>query len=106
MLTVLWLQPVRDIEWPKSNNAKIGCDGDSFVMTYLQEVLKFNLKNIIKVKTESDYEEHFRNKSIVAAFFELPYEKVFIDKYHKGFTTSTQTYRFGGFGFVNNNYTL
>ena len=72
-------------------------------MTYLQEVLKFNLKNIIKVKTESDYEEHFRNKSIVAAFFELPYEKVFIDKYHKGFT---KTYRFGGFGFVNNNYTL
>ncbi|XP_075664762.1 glutamate receptor 3.5-like [Castanea sativa] len=100
MLTVLRLQPVRDIEWLRSSNAKIGCDGDSFVMTYLQEVLKFNLKNIIKVKTESDYEEHFRNKSIAAAFFELPYEKVFIDKYRKGFTTSTQTYRFGGFGFV------
>ena len=89
MLTVLRLQPVRDIGWLKSSNAKIGCDGDSFVMTYLQEVLKFNLKNIIKVKTESDYEEHFRNKSRAAAFFELPYEKVFIDKYHKGFTTST-----------------
>ncbi|XP_050287185.1 glutamate receptor 2.7-like [Quercus robur] len=98
MLTVERLQPVRDIEWLKSSNAPIGCDGDSFVMTYLQEVLK--LTNIIQVTTESAYQEHFRNKSITAAFYEIPYEKVFINKYCKGFTTSTQTYRFGGFGFV------
>ncbi|KAL0011230.1 hypothetical protein SO802_006338 [Lithocarpus litseifolius] len=97
MLTVQRLQPVRGIEWLKSSNAPIGCDGDSFVMTYLREVLK--LTNIVQVTTESDYEEHFRNKSIAAAFFELPYEKVFINKYCQGFTTSTQTYRFGGFGF-------
>ncbi|XP_075663617.1 glutamate receptor 2.4-like [Castanea sativa] len=98
MLTVQQLQPVRDIEWLKSSNAPIGCDGDSFVMTYLQEVLK--LTNIVQVTTESAYQEHFRNKSITAAFFEIPYEKVFINKYCEGFTTSTQTYRFGGFGFV------
>ncbi|KAM3748288.1 hypothetical protein ACB098_05G097000 [Castanea mollissima] len=98
MLTVQRLQPVRDIEWLKSSNAPIGCDGDSFVMTYLQEVL--NLTNIVQVTTESAYQEHFRNKSITAAFFEIPYEKVFINKYCEGFTTSTQTYRFGGFGFV------
>ena len=106
MLTVQRLQPVRDIEWLKRSNAPIGCDGDSFVMTYLQEVLNFNLKNIVKVKNESDYEEHFRNESIAAAFFELPYEKVFINKYCQGFTASTQTYRFGGFGFVSNNYSF
>ena len=102
MLTVQRLQPVRDIEWLKSSNAPIGCDGDSFVMTYLQEVLK--LTNIIQVTNESAYQEHFRNKSITAAVFEIPYEKVFINKYCKGFSTSTQTYRFGGFGFVSNNY--
>nr|XP_023897800.1 glutamate receptor 2.7-like [Quercus suber]POE54108.1 glutamate receptor 2.7 [Quercus suber] len=100
MLTVQRLQPVRDIEWLKSTNAKIGCDNDSFVMNYLQKVLKFNSKNIITVTTESDYEEHFKEKSIAAAFFELPYEKIFINKYCEGFTTSTQTYRFGGFGFA------
>uniref|UniRef100_A0A2N9G2Q9 Glutamate receptor n=1 Tax=Fagus sylvatica TaxID=28930 RepID=A0A2N9G2Q9_FAGSY len=100
MLTVLRLQPVEDIEWLKSSNSKVGCDGDSFVMSYLQNVLGFNPSNIIKVTTESDYKGHFENKSIAAAFFELPYEKVFINKYCKGYTTSAATYRFGGFGFV------
>nr|POF21991.1 glutamate receptor 2.7 [Quercus suber] len=100
MLTVQRLQPVRDIEWLRSTNAKIGCDNDSFVKNYLQNVLKFNSKNIITVTTESDYEEHFKEKSIAAAFFELPYEKIFINKYCKGFTISKQTYRFGGFGFA------
>ena len=75
MLTVQRLQPVRDIEWLKRSNASIGCDGDSFVMTYLQEVLNFNLKNIVKVKDESDYEEHFRNKSIAAAFLNFHMRK-------------------------------
>ena len=102
MLTVQRMQPFRDIEWLRSSNAPIGCDGDSFVMTYLQEVLK--LTNIVHVTSESAYQEHFRNKSITAAFFEIPYEKVFINKYCKGFTSSTQTYRFGGFGFVSDNY--
>uniref|UniRef100_A0A2N9FR20 Ionotropic glutamate receptor C-terminal domain-containing protein n=1 Tax=Fagus sylvatica TaxID=28930 RepID=A0A2N9FR20_FAGSY len=100
MLTVLRLQPVEDIEWLKSSNSKVGCDGDSFVMSYLQNVLGFNPSNIIKVTTESDYKGHFENKSIAAAFLELPYEKVFINKYCKGYTTSAATYRFGGFGFV------
>ena len=104
MLTVQRMQPVRDIEWLRSSNAPIGCDGNSFVMTYLQEVLK--LTNIVHVTSESAYQEHFRNKSITAAFFEVPYEKVFINKYCEGFTTSTQTYRFGGFGFVSNNYSF
>ena len=104
MLTVQRMQPVRDIEWLRSSNAPIGCDGDSFVMTYLQEVLK--LTNIVHVTSESAYQEHFKNKSITAAFFEIPYEKVFINKYCEGFTTSTQTYRFGGFGFVSNNYSF
>ena len=54
MLTVLRLQQVRDIEWLKSSNAKIGCDGDSFLMTYLQEVLKFNLKNIIYILLKAE----------------------------------------------------
>ncbi|KAF3969813.1 hypothetical protein CMV_006425 [Castanea mollissima] len=62
---------------------------------------KLNLTNIIHVTNKLyAYEEHFRNKSIATAFFELPYEKIFINKYCKGFTTFTQTNRFGGFGFV------
>ena len=106
MLTVLRLQPVEDIEWLKSSNSKVGCDGDSFVMSYLQNVLGFNPSNIINVTTEYDYKGHFENKSIAAAFLELPYEKVFTNKYCKGYTTSAATYRFGGFGFVSSNYTF
>ncbi|KAK7843948.1 glutamate receptor 3.1 [Quercus suber] len=90
MLTVQRLQPVRDIEWLTSTNAKIGCDNDSFVMNYLKNVLKFNSKNIITVASESDYEEHFKEKSIAAAFFELPYEKIFINKYWKGFAKTRE----------------
>jgi hypothetical protein len=51
MLTVQQLQPnVTDIEWLKKNNLKVGCDGDSFVRKYLENVLNFKPENIVKVQ--------------------------------------------------------
>lgn len=101
MLTVQQLQPnVTSIEWLKKNNMKIGCDGDSFVRTYLQNVEQFKAENIMNISSEYNYVSAFQNSSIAAAFLELPYEKVYISKYCKGYSASTPTIRFGGLGFV------
>ncbi|GLT66694.1 hypothetical protein SLA2020_390470 [Shorea laevis] len=76
MLTVQQLQPnVTDVEWLKKNNLKVGCDGDSFVWTYLKDVLKFKTDNILNVTSEYKYTGEFEIKNISAAFLELPYEK-------------------------------
>ncbi|MED6195810.1 hypothetical protein PIB30_041525 [Stylosanthes scabra] len=102
MLTVKQLQTnVTNIEWLKKNNMKIGCDGDSFVRNYLEDVEKFKPENIINITSEDKYIDAFANGSIVAAFLELPYEKVFISEYCDGYTASTPRTRFGGLGFVN-----
>ncbi|KAK1556873.1 hypothetical protein Q3G72_013743 [Acer saccharum] len=101
MLTVQRLKPnVTDIEWVKGNNLKVGCDGDSFVREYLQNVLEFKSDNILNVSSEYKYQGEFKNNSIAAAFLELPYQKVFITRYCKGYTATTPTYRFGGLDFV------
>ncbi|KAI4306413.1 hypothetical protein L6164_029692 [Bauhinia variegata] len=101
MLTVQQLQPtITDIEWLKRNNMKIACDSDSFVWSYLEEVEKFNRENIINVSSEYNYVDEFRHNHIAAAFLELPYEKVFINTYCKGYSGSTPTTRFGGLSFM------
>ncbi|KAK6283885.1 hypothetical protein POUND7_002837 [Theobroma cacao] len=101
MLTVQRLVPnITDIESLKRANMKIGCDGDSFVRTYLEEVLEFRSNNIENVSSEYSYEGEFKSSHIAAAFLELPYGKVFLSEYCKQFTTTTPTFRFGGLGFV------
>ncbi|KAK8618464.1 hypothetical protein V6N13_132455 [Hibiscus sabdariffa] len=101
MLTVQRLEPnVTDIEWLKRANVKIGCDGDSFVRTYLEEVLNFKSYNIETVSNEYSYEGEFKSNHIAAAFLEQPYGKVFLSHYCKKFTISAPTHTFGGLGFV------
>ncbi|KAK0578169.1 hypothetical protein LWI29_006222 [Acer saccharum] len=101
MLTVQRLKPtVTDIEWLRRNNLKVGCDGDSFVRKYLEDVIEFRSENILNVDSEYKYQGEFKNNGIAAAFLELPYEKVFITRYCKGYTATTPTHRFGGLGFV------
>jgi len=105
MFTVQRLQAVNtDIEWLKSSNSKVGCDNDSFVRNYLEDVIGFNSENIITVFNEFECTELFENKDITAAFLELPYKKVFINQYCKGYTATTPSYKFGGFGFVSSYY--
>ncbi|KAK2991778.1 hypothetical protein RJ640_015512 [Escallonia rubra] len=106
MLTVQQLEPnVTDVERLKKTNAKVGCDGDSFVRRYLEDVHKFKSENIRNVSTEYEYPEEFVSGNITAAFLELPYQKAFFNHYCKGYTVSgiTGRYgedRFGGLGFV------
>ncbi|XP_062160687.1 glutamate receptor 2.9-like [Alnus glutinosa] len=101
MLTVPQLQPnVTDIERLQKHNLKVGCDGDSFVQKYMQNVLNFKPKNIVNVSHVDDFPKEFKSNNIAAAFLELPYEKVFLNKYCRGFTGTIRTDRFGGLGFA------
>ena len=103
MLTVQELKPnITDIDWLKRNNMKIGCDGDLFVCNYLKTVENFKPDNILNISSEYSYVDVFKNNSIAAAFLELPYEKLFINQYCKGYYGFTPTARFGGLGFVSN----
>ncbi|KAJ1384661.1 Ionotropic glutamate receptor, partial [Sesbania bispinosa] len=100
MLTVKQLRPnVTDIEWLRRNNVKIGCDGDSFVRSFLEKVERFKSENIINITDEYKFDDAFANNSIAVAFLELPYEKVFISEYCRRYNGSTPRTRFGGLGF-------
>ncbi|GMY37625.1 glutamate receptor 2.9-like [Fagus crenata] len=100
MLTVRQLQS-NQIEWIKKNNFKVGYDGGPFVRKYLESVLEIKPNNIVPVHSPEQYHEEFESKYIAAAFLELPYEKVFLNKYCKGYTaTILNTHKIGGFGFV------
>ncbi|GAV87908.1 Lig_chan domain-containing protein/SBP_bac_3 domain-containing protein/ANF_receptor domain-containing protein, partial [Cephalotus follicularis] len=81
-------------------NSKVGCDGDSFVRKYLEQVLNFRPENIVNVSSEYKYDGEFRSSNISAAFLELPYEKVFITQHCKHYIATAPTNRFGGLAFV------
>ena len=107
MLTVRHLEPDINIEWLKSTNQKVGCDGDSFIMTYLKDVLDFKPENIYKVPSEYAYVDWFSKKNnITAAFLELPYEEVFLNENCNGYYTTARTYKFAGLGFVSTSYSI
>ena len=100
MLTVQRLEPnVTDIEWLKVHKLNVGCDGDSFVRKYLEDVLDFKKDNIKNISSQYAYPNEFQKGTISAAFLELPYEKVFMNRYCKNYTASILS-RFGGLGFV------
>ncbi|KAG2668359.1 hypothetical protein I3760_15G156800 [Carya illinoinensis] len=101
MLTVQQLQPTfTDIQWLKKNNLKVGCSGNSFVKEYVENVLKFSPENIMDVKNEYKYLEEFQSNNIAAAFLELPYVKVFLNKYCKGYSGTMPINRYGGLAFA------
>ncbi|KAK6124225.1 hypothetical protein DH2020_042061 [Rehmannia glutinosa] len=106
LLTVPRLVPsVSGIQWLKDKNAKIGCDGDSFVRKYLENVLGFHPDNIKNISSQYDYPKEFESGNITAAFLELPYQKAFLNYYCEGYIVSGNTSsavgdRFGGLGFV------
>jgi hypothetical protein len=92
---------VLDIQTLKERNLPVGCNGNSFIVKYLSEVLKFKPENIRKFNSINDYPAAFENKKIEAAFFVAPHAKVFLAKYScKGLIKAGNTFKLGGFGFV------
>ncbi|XP_041028010.1 glutamate receptor 2.9-like [Juglans microcarpa x Juglans regia] len=101
MLTVQQLQPTfTDIQSLKKNNLKVGCSGNSFVRKYVENELNFSSENIVDVSNEYMYLEEFQFNNIAAAFLELPYEKVFLNKYCKGYSGTMPVNRYGGLAFA------
>ncbi|CAN1229721.1 Glutamate receptor 3.4 [Linum grandiflorum] len=96
MLTVKRMGP--DFETLKQKN--VGCDNDSFVKDYLENVLKFQKDRIMIFDNESEYTTAFESNRIAAAFLEIPYEKIFVNKHCGDYTTTRASSRFGGFGFA------
>ncbi|KAG6691209.1 hypothetical protein I3842_10G054500 [Carya illinoinensis] len=100
MLTVQQLRPiVADIEWLKNHNLKVGCQ-DRFIREYAENVLNFKSENIVNISHDYMYLEEFKSKNIAAAFLELPYAKVFLNKYCNEFTGTMASTKYGGFGFA------
>ncbi|KAL6201377.1 hypothetical protein ACLB2K_025091 [Fragaria x ananassa] len=99
MLTIRRLSPnVTDIDMLRRTNSLVGCDEDSFVRNYLENVLGFNLSAVVVINRSYEPEE-IRQKKLSAVFLELPYAQVFMDN-HTGYTLTQPTYNFGGFSFV------
>ncbi|KAG5247028.1 glutamate receptor [Salix suchowensis] len=102
MLTVQRMEEPNFSEYKsfQTKHLTVGCDNDSFVQNYLKSVLGFEKDHIKIIGHENDYPTEFEKKTIAAAFLELPYEKVFLDKYCKRYTGTKGEHRFGGFGFA------
>ncbi|KAH9791247.1 glutamate receptor [Citrus sinensis] len=93
------LIPIPDVETLKRNGDKVGCDGNSFVLQYLVNVLHFDPRNIEPIFSENRHRQALTSGEIAAAFLEVPYVKLFLAKNCKNFTTGP-TYSVGGFGFA------
>ncbi|EHA8590826.1 glutamate receptor 2.7 [Cocos nucifera] len=84
---------------PMVADSQVGCDGDSFVLKYLQDVLGYKEDKIEKIEKPEKYIEAFHSGNITAAFLEVPYLRVFLSNYDN-YTIHGETHMLGGFGFV------
>ncbi|KAJ9690577.1 hypothetical protein PVL29_012962 [Vitis rotundifolia] len=101
MLTVRRLDSnVIDIEWLKATRSVIGCDGDSFVREYLENVFNFEGAHIKNISNQNQYHGEFQSGNISAAVLDLPYAKIFTSDFCKNYTAGQPLNRFGGLGFA------
>ena len=101
MMTISRVQPsVLDVETLKKTNATVGCDGNSFIVNYLTNVLHIGPQNIKRIASVSDYPKAFESGDIQAAFFVVPHAKVFLACYCKGYILAGPIYKSSGFAFV------
>ncbi|CAL9053287.1 unnamed protein product [Musa banksii] len=84
---------------PVPPGSRVGCDGDSFVLKYLQQVLLYNNSRIETIGEPEEYVKAFKSGNITAAYLETPYLRVFLSQ-HQDFSVIGETHRLGGLGFV------
>ncbi|KAJ3702437.1 hypothetical protein LUZ61_006142 [Rhynchospora tenuis] len=84
---------------PVVDTSKIGCDGDSFVLKYLEKTLKFQNNKIVSIGDPNEYSDAFENGTITAAYIESPYVPEFLSK-NKDYAVYGETQMLGGFAFV------
>lgn len=95
-MTVSRFQQSLDLQ----SNDIVGCDGNSFIVHYLVNVLNFRPENIMQINSSEDYHEAFKKRKIAAAFFVSPHANVFLAKYCHSYEKIGRTHKLGGFGFV------
>ncbi|KAK9089033.1 hypothetical protein Scep_028115 [Stephania cephalantha] len=99
MLTIRRIDaPMVTIESLRRSNAMVGCDGNSFVVKYLETAL--DPKNIKKMNLGDEYPLALKNGEIEAALLEVPYLKFLLSKYYGCSLVAGQAVKVGGFGFV------
>ncbi|XP_058197516.1 glutamate receptor 2.8-like [Rhododendron vialii] len=92
MLTISRLRP------KLLSHAKVGCEDNTFMKKYVQDVLSY--KNVCLISDKDQYLRAFETGNISAAFLEIPYAKVYVNRNCRKFSIIGTTYRFGGFGFI------
>ena len=97
MLTVQHLQPTFTDIINKRDN--VGYQQGSFTQGILMK-RGFSEANLKVYKSSEECHSLFSNGSIVAAFDEIPYTKLFLAKYCSKYTMLGPVYKTDGFGFV------
>ncbi|GLT47950.1 hypothetical protein SLA2020_216020, partial [Shorea laevis] len=105
LLTVKRLQPtVTDLNELWKSGENVACRKDSYMQTFIQQQLNFNLANVKTFNMYDILDELFTkgsaNGGIAAAIDETPSVNKFLEKYCMKYTTAGPTIRTGGFGFV------
>ncbi|KAJ8450280.1 hypothetical protein Cgig2_004737 [Carnegiea gigantea] len=100
-MTISQLQPsVTDVETLRRENAGVGCNWNSFICTYLVQVLHFKPENVKHIRSIDEYPVAFQRGEIKAAFFISSHAQVFLAIYCTGYTLAGPTFNFGGLGFA------
>ncbi|KAK9080205.1 hypothetical protein SSX86_001880 [Deinandra increscens subsp. villosa] len=97
IITISKIQPSLDLQ---RSNAFVGCNTNSFIVHYLENVLKYKSEKIKEFSSIDGYDRAFKKGEISAAYFVAPHANVFLAKYCRGYERIGHTYKLGGFGFM------
>ncbi|KAF3322034.1 glutamate receptor 2.7-like protein [Carex littledalei] len=84
---------------PVVDKSIAGCNGASFVVSYLEKVLNFKPENIVQIRHQGDYPVAFQKRTITSAYIESPYVRVFLSK-HNDYAVYGEIQMLGGFAFA------
>ncbi|KAL0383197.1 UNVERIFIED_CONTAM: Glutamate receptor 2.5 [Sesamum calycinum] len=95
---------VDQLKFAFSDNYHIGCQEGSFMKEFLIEQLHISASRLRTCSSAEDYHNAMslgsKNEGIDAIFDEIPYMKLFLNKYDSQYKMVGPTYRTGGFGFA------
>ncbi|KAH0461921.1 hypothetical protein IEQ34_009496 [Dendrobium chrysotoxum] len=100
MLTVRQLQPtVTNLNELIKNGNHVGYLNDSFMPSLLKR-LNFEESKLIAYNSPDEYHDALANGTVAAIVDEIPYLKIFLNKYCGKYTMIGPTYKTDGFGFA------
>lgn len=95
---------VDQLKFAFSDNYYVGFQDGSFMKEFLTDKLHISPSRLRSYASAEEYHSAMRlgskNGGIDAIFDEIPYMKIFLNKYDSQYKMVGPTYRTGGFGFV------